>query len=53
MLIWLLLFIGAYVRWNVETQTAWFMTDVTVSTGALIVVAAFTGEKARWRWGNE
>lgn len=53
MFIWLLFFIGAYVRWNVETQTAWFMADVTASTSALIVVAVLTGEKAKWRWGGK
>lgn len=53
MFIWLLFFIGAYVRWNVETQTAWFLADVTASTSALIVVAALTGEKAKWRWGGK
>ncbi len=52
MLVWLLLFVGAYVRWNIETQTWWFVADVGVSTGALIVVSWYTGEEARWRWGN-
>ncbi len=53
MAIWLLLFVGAYVRWNVETETACFVTDVALSTSLLIIVSWYTGEKPRWRWGGK
>ena len=52
MLVWLLLFAGAYVRWNVETEMAPFLADVSISTGGLLWLAWYTGEKPRWRWGS-
>jgi hypothetical protein len=52
LLAWVLLFAGAYLRWNIETQTAYFIADYAASTVALIVVCAVTGEKPRWRWGK-
>lgn len=52
MLVWLLFFAGAYVRWDVETQVGPFLADVSASTGALVWLSWYTGEKARWRWGK-
>lgn len=49
---WFALFIGAFARWNVETQVVPFLCDTGLSTAGLIVVSWLTGEKARWRWGN-
>lgn len=53
MLIWLVLFVGASIRWNVETQTVCYVIDVAVSTVLLLIVAWYTGEKAKWRWGGK
>jgi hypothetical protein len=53
MVIWLIFFAGAYVRWNLETQFPLFFVDIAASTGGLMVVAALTGEKPRWRWGRK
>lgn len=52
MFVWLTLILGAYVRWNLETQIAYYLADACASTGALVFVAWYTGEKARWRWGE-
>lgn len=52
MLVWLLFFAGASVRWDVERQTWQYVADVTASTCALLFVAWYAGEKPRWRWGG-
>lgn len=50
--IWIVFFIGAFVRWDIERQTMQFLCDALSSTAVLLVVCWLTGEQARWRWGN-
>lgn len=58
MLVWLIFFLGAFVRWDIsqpdpETRViVGFVCDVGASTAALLVVCALTGERPRWRWGG-
>ncbi len=52
MLVWVLMFVGAHARWDVERQTAQYFADVFASTAALLLLCWYTGEKARWRWGG-
>lgn len=53
MLVWLLFFLGAYVRWNVEKTPGYFFCDVGASTACLLLLAWWAGEPARWRWGGK
>lgn len=52
LLTWTVFFVGAYVRWDVGTHVWQFLADVALSTGALLWLCWYTGEKPRWRWGR-
>lgn len=61
MAVWLMLFLAGMklflyelnVGTNIAATTSLYLAYVAAITIALIVVAAKTGEKAAWRWGNK